>query len=262
MEITVCRIEDCEKPVEYKYVQLCNMHYERQRLHGSTDANLGREAAKARNKERRLAELAKTEKECSDCKMVKPVEDFYLTTTAEGHPWRYKRCKDCHNAVVQAYRAQNKRNAPPKTPKEKIDRGLCAFEGCKNKAVCRLTQHGGPEGWYCDAHRWQQQHKGELTPLQQKNKSYISEQVRVCTGCDTAKAQTQFYKRTKNNRPESATDARSRQSKCRDCMSKASKFSLYMRQGQHAEAKEIVESMDEPQRSKYEIKYQERMNSR
>lgn len=226
-----CSIETCDSPVRSR--GWCRSHYEKWRRHGDPEAVV--KMGGNRNRPPVLPTRL-----CTDCNEIKPIDEYYVTSKG----WTYRYCKACHKDRMTANRLQKRLDNPPK-PKEKVDHGECAFDGCTNKARVRLKN--GPTGWYCMSHLHQWRARAELRPLRTFRKSHIDENFRRCTKCNKVKAVTQFHTRGKG---------KGRQSACKECYYRVVKFNTLLKQERYAEAAVVVEDMPDNQREQYKARLQ------
>lgn len=228
-----CKVEGCTDEVRVKIRGYCHKHYERWLRNGDPTVD-GRALYNERRRAKSRATSDLTEKQCSVCKKVKPLGEYY----SRGD-WSYTWCKACHSDKMTANRLQKRLDNPKKNGRPPVDHGDCAFDGCTKEGKSRLK--GGPDGWYCHGH-WQQWDRNiELHPLRAMRKSHINDDFRLCTVCDTVKPATGFYQRTSGGK----------QSQCKECQVKIGRFNALMREGRAEDALTVAYKMPERVQGKY-----------
>lgn len=225
----ICEVEGCEAEVRAR--SFCARHYSRW---WRTGHPLGTEAVPPRPKPR-----ATTEKRCAICNEVKAAEHFYKTS--KGHLGSY--CKPCKRQYYRARRTAERMKNPRK-PRPKVEHGPCAFDGCDReaKAKGKMRQEDSEKVWLCTSH-WNQYNRGlDCTPLLKKGKSYINDDVRICTGCMNILPASSFYLHS---------SGKHRQGRCRECHASTSRFNFLKRQERWEEAAALLERMPKSLQDKY-----------
>ena len=131
----ICSIEDCDKPVRCK--ALCESHYSKAINTDKCPLCEKSKSSKATLCQSCWLEESKkhipTEKYCSRCQEIKPVDNFGMRKGAGGaNKWR-SRCRSCE-AAEQRERSELKRLAGVKIPKSKEDPELTAIRNMKRYA--------------------------------------------------------------------------------------------------------------------------------
>lgn len=179
---------------------------------------------------------------CTKCGEVKTRQHFYEREGGKLYP----SCKDCHYLATEATRIRNRDEKRAQRAAQKAAKVAEPIKTCNGPECVKPVEV--PGYGLCKSH-WQQQHVGkELTVLRgyhAPGSTLVGTSYKRCIGCDEVKHVRNFYLRS---------NGKTRQPTCRQCTILVAAFNQALRNRRFDAAKDKLNEMREPQKSKYQAR--------